>query len=398
MGLRHPFLAVLFALLCGFVAPAQAQDTDEPEFLLSDLGLRVDLPNNWHMTRWSSFDLKADTKDPILLQAWGTDVQTDPSKVDAKAWKEVYDAKLEEMGAAPDGISLDKAEVAEVQGKPAAYLDYSFKLKSGTPAVLKGATIAVDGQMFHLALVSIKKFDKKTATARDELMDRLDIQSPAADVTWAPTLEGDGFTHTVPEDWREPLKAELGVVNKQISSLGLEKLDGCWLAMRPMGPDAPEAMVSCQGGLLLGVVDEYSFEGVEPTVRAKMFGGAEVPPGRMVALSDRVAFVYDLHDKGLAVAVVPYDKGVVRTWVKGAPGDEALAGALEATLQSSTYSGEHPASLGDRVGYYLSYRPFSPVVLCPVLGLLVIGGVLVLGAVFMMGGRKDKYADLADDD
>ena len=395
MSLRH--LAHLIALFCLFVAPAHAEDTDEPEFQLSDLGVRVDLPKSWNMTRWSTFDLKAETRDPILLQAWGTEIQTDPGSMDAEVWKEVYDAKLVEMGAAEEGVKLDKSEVTTVQGNKAAFLDYSFKLKSGTPAVLKGATIAVEGQMFHLALVSIKKFDKKTANTRTDLMDRLEIQKAAAAVKDGATLEGDGFSHTLPEGWREPLKAENSPVNKQIANLGLEKLDGCTLAMKAQGPKAPLAMVSCQGGLLLGVVDEYSFEGVEPTVREKMFGSAEVPAAKKLELSDRVAFVYDLSDKGLAVGVVPYDKGVVRTWVKGDSDD--LAAALEATLATGTYSGPHPASLGDRVSYYISYRPLSPVVICPALGILGLGGALLVGAFFLLGGsRKDKYAALAEDD
>lgn len=394
MSLRH--WAQLIGLLCLFAAPAQAEDTDEPEFQLSDLGVRVDLPKNWNMSRWSTFDLKAETKDPILLQAWGTEIQTDPGSLDADVWTDIYEAKLLEMGAAEEGMKLAKAEHATVQGNKAAFLDYTFKLKSGTPAVLKGATIAIEGQMFHLALVSVKRFERKVESTRTDLMDRLEIQKGPADVAYAPTLEGDGFSHALPEGWREPLKNENSVVNKQIANLGLEKLDGCTLGMKPMGPKPPLAMVSCQGGLLLGVVDEFSFEGVEPTVREKMFGAAEVPAAKMVEVADRVGFVYDLEDKGLAVGVVPYDKGVVRTWVKG--DSDQLAEALEAALATATYGGSHPASIGDRASYYLSYRPLSPVVICPALGILGFGGVLVVGAGFLMGGRKDKYADLADED
>ncbi len=396
MGIRTVALSALCALSI-VAAPAAAQDIEEPEFQLSDLHVRVDLPRGWHMTRWSTFDLKAETGDPILLQAWGSPIQTDPGDLPPEVWAPVYEERLAEMGAPADTVKLDKAEHAEVQGQKAAFLDFSFKLKSGTPAVLKGATIAVEGQMFHLALVSVKRFERKVERTRQDLMKRLEIQKGPAKVVWGPELEGDGFKHKLPDDWREPLKAENAVVRKQVASLGLDKLDGCWEAIKPVGPKPPLVMVACQGGLLLGVVDEYSFEGVEPKVREKMFGGAEVPPAEKVVLDDRVAFLYDLEDKGLAVAVVPYSKGIVRIWAKGE--SDQLAEAVRDTLSTSTYDGPHPASLADRVSYYLTYRPFSPVVLCPVLGLVGVGGILVIGGVAFLGlGRRDKYADLADDD
>lgn len=396
--MRSVRLVVAFLAAALFAAPAVAGEdaADSPEFLLGDLGVRVDLPSSWNMTRWSDWDLKAESRDPILLQAWGTEIQTDPSKVDVEVWAPIYEAKLAEMGAG-EGIGLDSAEGATVQGQPAAFFDYSFKLKSGTPAVLKGATIAVEGQMFHLALVSVSRFEKKVERTREELMEKLEILEGPAEVTWGPTLEGDGFTHTLPEGWRAPLESEMGPVNKQIANLGLEKLDGCWLAMRPKGPAAPDAMVACQGGKLLGVVDTYSFAGVEPAVRETMFGGAEVPAAAQIDLPDRVGFLYDLNEKGLAVAVVPYDKGVVRIWARGEAGDASLATDLKAALEGSTYSGPHPAGIGDQVGYYVAYRPFSPMVLCPVLGILLLGGGLAFGGFLLLGGKKDKYADLAED-
>lgn len=379
------------ALGCGTAAVA---GTTEPEFQLSDVGVRVDLPGGWNMTRWSSFDLKAETGDPIVLQAWASEVQSDLTTLDPAAWKPLYEAKLTEMGAGDEGIVNTRAEKATVQGQPAVFVDYSFKIrKTGTPAVLKGATIAVEGQMFHLALVSVTRFDKKVASVRDDLMGRLEIQRGPAAVAWGPEVTGDGFTHDLPDDWRLPVPLENDAVSKQISKLGLERLDGCWVAMKPAGPALPTSMVACQGGLLLGVVDAYSFADAEEKVRAKMFGTADVAPARAVELADRVAFAYDLHDKGLAVGVVPYGKGVARVWVKGTPGDPTLITSLEAVLQAGTYEGTHPASLGDWVGYYLAYRPLSPVVVCPVLSVLVVGGLLVLGAGALMLRGAGKPVD-----
>ena len=58
-------------------APAHAEDA--PEFLLGDLGVRIDLPRSWRMTRWSDWDFNAELKrgrDTVLLFAWATPVQT----------------------------------------------------------------------------------------------------------------------------------------------------------------------------------------------------------------------------------------------------------------------------------------------------------------------------------
>lgn len=385
--------SLLLAGLLAVATPAAAEDA--PEFLLGDLDVRVDLPRGWNMSRWSDWDFKASTGDPILLEAWSTEVQTDPSKVDAKVWDALMQDKLDEMGAG-EGITLDKAKVETIQGQPMALLDYSFQLKGGQDAVMRSGSLAIEGKMFHLALVSIKRFKKKVDNARGDLLDRLEIRTGPADVAWAPTLSGTGFEHTLPEDWREPLEAEQAVVTKQTSKFGVEDVSQCWTAMRPKGPGAPDAMLACQGGMMLGVVDSYSFEGVEPVVREKVVGSKDIAPAKQVELSDRVAFVYDLADKGLAIGVVPFGNGVVRVWVKGEAGDAGLVEALEATLKAGTYEGTHPASIGEQVSYYVAYRPTSPVVLGPAFLLLLLVGGGVAGGAMMMGGTKNKYEDLDD--
>jgi hypothetical protein len=70
---------------------------------------------------------------------------------------------------------------------------------------------------------------------------------------------------------------------------------------------------------------------------------------------------------------------------------------LRAVLEGSTWSGVHPASLGDQLSYWVTYRPTSPVVLGPAaLLLLVLGGGGFAG-MRLMGGRKNKY-ELLDED
>jgi hypothetical protein len=377
---------------------AVAEDSDAPEFLLGDLGVRVDLPKGWNMTRWSDWDFKAeDPSGPVLLFAWATDVQV-PVGDDAEAWGPVFTAKVEELrGAAP---KLDSATVQQVQGQPMALVDLSFTFGEGGPAGhLYGGTVAVEGKNFHLATVANKRFSKQAKEGRIELLKRLDIKAPATEFPAEITLDADGVTSKLPSGWREPLKSEMGIAVKAASSLGVEDIEACWLAMRPQVLAEPDVMLTCQGGLLLGVVDSYSFAGADELVRAKMFGKIEVPPAEMVELYDRVGFVYNpkLSSRGLHVGVVPYDKGVSRTWVIGSADDETLGADLRSVLEGSNFSGPHPASIPDQLSYWLSYRPFSPMVLCPSLCLLLGFGLMALLVLKMMMGKKNKY-DLDDDD
>ena len=126
----------------------------------------------------------------------------------------------------------------------------------------------------------------------------------------------------------------------------------------------------------------------------------EVKPAKQVDLPDRVGFVYDLSEGGLSAAVVPYDQGVARTWVVGDVDDASIPAAAEAVVQGSTFSGPHPAGVGEQITYYLTYRTLSPIVLIPGLCLLAFLGIVVVGggAMVLRGAGRDKYAALAEED
>ena len=378
-------------------AGAADEVEEAPEFLLGDFGVRVDLASKWNMTRWSDWDLKAETGDPLLFQAWGTPYQSDVSAVDPKLWESVYTDRIdEEMGGAKE-ITLTSANVEKIGGHEVVLTDFDMVLNSGTKAVLRGVTLPVEGQMFHMAVVSVNRFKGKAERARTQLIEDLDVRSKPAEFEAGVTVEGAGFQHTLPEGWRQPLKKEESPANARVSKLGLESLDDCWLGISANGPGEASALVACQGGLQLGVVDPYSFEGVEPMVRKRVMGSEGLAPARMVELSDRVGFLYDLSDKGLAVGVVPFENGVVRIWGVGDNGESGLAEAVQAAMLGGTYEGQHPASVGDRVNYYISYRPMSPVVLLPTgLGVLLFGGLGVGG--FLLASRRKSPYDLDDDE
>jgi hypothetical protein len=183
---------------------------------------------------------------------------------------------------------------------------------------------------------------------------------------------------TLPDDFRPPLEAEQDAVAAVVEKLQILDLVGCSTAIRPVAGTEPDVLVTCSQPLQLGVVDSYSFDDADRAVREKTFGSkAEVPPAESVALNDRMAFLYTPRE-GFAVGVVPHDGGVARFWALGRPEGE-LPETVRAAMRSSTFSGAHPASFGEQVSYWVSYRPFSPAVLCPALALLGLLGGLGFG-------------------
>ena len=396
-----PMRTTTLTLLAGLLAaaPAVAQDggAEAPEFLLGDLGVRVDLPRGWRMTKWADWEFKGETTaGDVFAMVWVTPIQTPIT--DPNEWAQVYLDKAVEMGGSDPKVA--KAEVVKVAGRDVALLDLDLKFAEGkAKGSMFGGTFMVPGQMLHFALVSGEKRSAFAKKSRRELLDRMEITQAPEPLTFGPTLEVDGITTTLPDDWRLPLKQEMAQFNKRISKLQIEDMAHCFIAFRPKGLEAPDAMVTCQVGLLLGVVDEYSFAGADQTVQAKILGG-HVEPAKQVDLADRVGLVYDLSKGGLSAAVVPYDLGIARTWVVGSADDPAIPAAAEAFAVASTFSGPHPASVGEQVSYYFSYRPFSPVVLCPSLCTLAFLGIFGLGAggLVMRSAGRDKYASLADED
>lgn len=394
-----PTTLLLFSLIAAPAAFAAA--TEAPEYLLGDLGVRVDLPRGWKMLRWSDWDFKAETQDGgVMLFAWGTPYQV-PVEGEAADWAPVYEAKVKELGG--DAPKLVASRIRKEGGRAVAALDLGFTFGGGgAEGVLYGGTITVAGQNFHLATVTAKVNAARAEKARDEILERLDVREegePLKTVAHG-VLSASGIETKLPDGWREPTPPELGEVTKRVAVLGLSDLSKCWIAMRPRPVLEPDVMVTCPAGLQLGIVDDYSFGGVEPVVREAVFGKAPVPPGEKLELSDRLGFLFDprLDAQGLAVAVVPYDQGIARTWALGRPGDDTLVDSVRAAALASTWSGPHPVTPADQASYYLTYRPTHPVVLgSGLVGVLLVGGVLG-GAGFALTRSRKRPLDLDDED
>jgi hypothetical protein len=373
--------------------PAVAQDGEAPEFLLGDVGVRLDMPSGWNMTRWSDWDFKAETTDKaVALFAWATPVQSPVQQADLEAWAALYEAKAEELGGSDAKATATRIE--QHGGRDMVAVDVGFAFGNGAKMVMYGVTVPVEAQVFHVAVISTAPRQKRSKEALAEIADRLEVRKAPASFEEGATLSAAGVSTPLPPGFRTPLEPELAGVYKRTATLGVDKPEDCILAIRPHGPDRPDILITCQGGMWLGIVDSYTFDAKEAELRPHLFGRAEVPAAAPVELPDSTGFHYHvgLGDEALHVGVVPYDQGLARTWLEG-PADRSddFAEVLETVMKSSTYSGPHPVSLADRAGY-LMYRPLWMAGVGAG-GLVLLGG-LAAGALALSRKRAHRFEDV----
>lgn len=380
----------VFSFVLSFGYPS-AFAADAPEFLLGDLGVRIDLPKSrWTMTRWSDWDFAAKAeKDPVLqVIVWATPIQA-PVATPAE-WSAVYVHKAEEMGGAKTEVTATSAE--DVGDRKFAFVDMNFSASPAGAVAMRGATTEIAGRNFHLAVISGRKFARAAERERAEIVRRLEFTTPLADPGYGGTVETERVTTQLPPDWRPLQEGEIDVVTPQLVKLGLEDLTGCWTAIRPRPGQSAGVMVTCSRPLHLGVVDADSFGEHEVTVREKLFGPS-LPPGTPVEMPDRTGFLFAPRD-GLAMGAAPDGEQVSVTW---ALGDGPLGDSVGGALRGTTFRNPHTATAGDQLWYWVRHRTFSPPVLCP--SLCCLGSVGALGILVVSVGmlRSRRRSDEDDE-
>ena len=267
-------------------APAAFAEEQAEEFLLGDVGVRIDLPKGWEMSRWSDWDFKAKSKDgKMKLEAWATPVQQAVLEADVEAWSAAHTAKVLELnGSEPE---VQGTSFAETSGIGVARSEVAFTFAGDMKGVLISATVPVEGQMFHMSLLTAAQRVKKAQQIMDGLVERLEVRSPMTTTASGAKLELDSISSTLPEGWRPVLSQEQSVVTAASKSL-VEDLEGCWSAIRPRPGGEPDVMFTCPGGPImdigLGLVDEASFAEVEEKLRPRLFGPVPVEAASRVAL------------------------------------------------------------------------------------------------------------------
>lgn len=388
-------LTFLFMLMVGVSFSADVEE-EAPKYLLGDLGVRVDLPSGWNVTRWSDWDLKAETSTPgVLLFVWSTPFQVMPSDSNLESFGKIAAKKARELNGKMEKVTETRLGSLNGQAISLSTVSFHFDSEKGAQGWLYAASVPIEGQMFHLATVSTARRKSKALRKRDELVQSLDIRSKASELGWGAAVVAQGIQSTLPKDWRPVLEIEKPFLVEEFKLLGVTKPEECWTAVRPHPIDDPSVMVTCPGSLWVGLVDEHSFEGVDADVRKGLFGVATVAPSRKLELADRLGFIYQppLGDRQFVVGAVPYSKGIGRTWALGPTGAAPLTGSVEQVLRSSKYEGEHPVGAIEYISYAFKYR-----LLLALIPVVLLGGLVVLGGWFVFAsGRKKSMDDLDDD-
>ncbi|MEQ1502641.1 MAG: hypothetical protein ABMB14_10440 [Myxococcota bacterium] len=377
----------LFLLLAALYPAAAA---DDPEYLLSDHGVRLELPRSkWHMSKWATdaFEGKLEAE-PVLIYAWATRVRAPVDN--PEAWAPVYVAKAEDLQGTD--LRVTGSSVEEVSGHPWALVDVAFALSSAGGIALRGATTELAGKNFHVAVVAPARLAKLADRERAQIIRELEFTAEVPPAELGGTVSTDRLTTKLPDGWRALEAGELDAVTSQLVKLGLEDLTGCWTAIRGHPGNQPDVMVTCSKPLHLGVVDEHSFDEHERTAREKLFGPS-VPIGTAAAMPDRTGMVFTPRD-GLAMGVAPDSDHVAVIWALG-QGD--VAGPVRAALGATTFASPHATGPGDQLGYWVKHRPTSPAVLCPA-GCLCGAGALVVGAVALVVGLRSRRRGGDEDD
>lgn len=372
----------LLALGMALAAPPQS-------FPMNDAGITLNLAPSWEMTRWSDWDFKAKTRDGVQVKVWTTPFQVEVTEEAVQAWAGMYAAEMEGEGFAE--VKVVSAKVTTVAGRPTGSVKLSMQPRSGGPmkAVLNAMSFTGNAQVIHAYSIALARLDDKAERALMELASGLEVTKKPVEIKDGAVSTAAGFGATLPPGWRAPLPEELTATIAVTSKAGEEELDPakCWVAIRPPPVGEPDVIYACTAALYLGPVDEHSFAGVEPEVREKFFGRVDppVPAAESVAVGDRTGFYFRPGggEKPIRLAVAPYGAGqVMMMWGLARNLDAAgLDAAMQQVLPKVTFSGENGGQpiigLDRKVGYYLKYRTFSPIVMGPALLLLAFVGLVV---------------------
>ena len=387
--------------MCFLVVPcALAQDTEAEEYVLGDLGLRVDLPDEWspQSRGWSDWFFKGQMiKGPVQLWVWSTPIQV-PAGDDPAAWLPVYGARITEGGGA-DVRYLD-GSVATIRGMRVALVEFAYKNVSLKREVhLFGASVAIEGQTLHFATLAFPQHAKLARSEHSKLFERLDFRKPAVSFMPGQVMELDDFSFPLPTGWRVPLATEEEAVLANVQHLPTGNLSSCVLAMRPLPAADPDAMVVCQMGLSAGVLDGDSAERLGDKMAAKVFQKhADTMTFESHELQDRWGWVFRPRDEGgsFAVSLVPNAGGVAAVWAVSSKDAPGLSEVVLEVARASEYAGLPRASMGEQLQYRLLDRTGSPATLAGLALLLAALGGVGWGSRGLFRPKKNRYA--LDDD
>lgn len=367
----------------------------QDDLYLADVGVTARPPDGWY-TEWANYGLDA-VDDAKRVQV---SVSYDPWQIPADdaavaAWSATRIQALQDEGHSD--VTLASSERAG----DAVVMEFSYRYEGNQAAVWLQRSFPVEGRMVHLSATSVSRNRRHADRAMDTWTDALLLDHPAADLAdlQGPIQGALGFGMTLPEGWRSPTDTELNAVRSLVSEqLGMTlDAERCVWAAQPVVGDAG-VLIACGRDMSLGVVDALSFEGVEETVRADIFGVAadKVVPGAQHAHPDgRLSLVYGLpaaDGRSVTMTVTPYDQGGVVLYALSAVDASAVqvGPLLDGLTWDDPAGGGHPVSTQQQIQYMVRYTPTDPRVLGPIGGVVLLLGGL---GVFAAKRRKRSFED-----
>jgi hypothetical protein len=362
------------------VVVAQAQP-----YLMNDVAGTLHLPKGWKAKEWSNWDFEAKSGDEaLLMRLWLTEYQVPIDRANAKAWAPDYIRRIEKMGAVD--AQVDAVKLVDIGGRPLALTDLRFRFGGkGGDGFARVAAFGGAGQTIHIRVVSNTRNEARTKTALRKMLKMFELDKGPLPMEGSDVVAESGFSAVLPPGWRPPLKKERALLNRFTEQLWASKTgtEGCWMGIRPPAIGEPDLMFACKRYWSGSPLDAHSFDAVAEELKTFFFrdAGAEVPAGEAVEVGDRLGVMFRPKDgqNPLRLLTAPYDQGLMVVWGRGGlldgAGMDAAMKAVAHTVQFTGPDGGHPVvRLDKQVGYYLTHRRTSPVVL----GSVVIAIVLVV--------------------
>lgn len=368
-------------LLLAGLALAGDQPADG-KFAMPSAGFTLVAPG-WHMSRWSDWDFKGRTADSsVFARAWSTSYQLQIDDAVAKDLAASWKKLLETEENATD-VAVTEVRVEDVAGQKRARATFSFTASGGLKGVCHAAAFSTRGLTAQVWTIAVATNAAKGQARLDELVGKLEITAPPAQLGGEETLTTKAGKVVLPAGWRLPLDTEAADVAALFGKTGAKDSKLCTPAIRPRVDGEADILLSCSESASGGVLDESSFADEATLFGQRAFGrGAEkLPPPEMVRRGDDVAML--LHaNAGLWTGGIATEGGTEVVWVSGrAQDDEVLGGAVRAVLAGFQLADEkkpNPA-FGALMFHRMTYQPTHPTVLGPaVLMLAMLAGIVAL--------------------
>lgn len=383
-------LALVGSALAAPVAFAQDAPADGaeappeiPQYLLEQLGVRVDLPEKeWEVGNddWTDYSLKATSKDGVLLFAWTTSYQIEITEDTLADWQSVFLRKARTEG------EITQSSVETYRDVKVGSFELALKNSEGGELAMFAYTMPLEGTTLHIATATTADRADIAKRELEGVMERLEIKKMAPELTWGGLVSAPGIDATLDDYFRKPVGPERMLIVNEANNINISSLRNCWSGIHPHPPGKADVVIACVDQRhSFAIVDDLTFADNELELREAWFP-ADAEPGEQVTFADRTSFWWQpkIGDRVFNTGAVPIEGGLAKVVaVAGTDQVEPVAQATKATLQSATFSVVPEPPFEDVLRYYVVYRPTSPLVIAPIVVavvlLLLIFGLIIFG-------------------